>query len=122
MPPATSTDDLRNALQTLMDAVASNPSFSTQQSAQRGKLFFMWDFVSNTQKMLGDPNELRPSVPRGKNRKEIQSDVSGRCMFQDLLFNDTTGKLAMMTGGDQTEFDANVKEKSKHANEIIIEE
>ncbi|KAF4309330.1 hypothetical protein GTA08_BOTSDO02127 [Botryosphaeria dothidea] len=63
----------------------------------------MWDFVSKTLRLLESAG----------NNRETKSDVMQRSMFANILFNDTTGKLTMMTGGDSTEFNADVKAKSE---------
>jgi len=62
----------------------------------------MWDFVKNTLRMLS----------MSQNNTERKSEVMQRCMFANVLFSDTTGKLTLMCGGDTTEFGNDVKQKS----------
>ncbi|OJD37372.1 uncharacterized protein BKCO1_7000136 [Diplodia corticola] len=97
------TDDLRTSIQTLISAIEAQPEFPPQQAVRKGKVYFMWDFVNNTLRMLLASN----------NNRETKTDVMQRSLFANILFNDTTGKLTMLTGGDTTEFNADVKAKSE---------
>ncbi|KAL1648347.1 hypothetical protein SLS58_002100 [Diplodia intermedia] len=97
------TDNLRTSIQNLISAIEAQPEFAPQQAARKGKIYFMWDFVNNTLRML---------LAAGSNT-ETKSDVMQRSMFANILFNDSTGKLTMMTDGDASEFNADVKAKSE---------
>ncbi|KAB2580608.1 hypothetical protein BFW01_g3434 [Lasiodiplodia theobromae] len=97
------TEDLKTSIKSLISAIEAQPEFAGQHAARKGKIYFMWDFVTNTLRML----------EASANNREAKSDVMQRSMFANILFNDTTGKLTMMTGGDTSEFSADVKAKSE---------
>ncbi|GME65410.1 uncharacterized protein K452DRAFT_283614 [Neofusicoccum parvum] len=105
------TTALQSSLQSLISAIEAQPEFAAQESQRKGKVFFMWDFVSNTKRML-DNLHITPDSFAG-DKRETKSDVMQRAMFANILFNDTTGKLTAMCGGDTTEFNADVKAKSE---------
>ncbi|KAI9785248.1 MAG: hypothetical protein M1816_000496 [Peltula sp. TS41687] len=77
-------------------------------------IYFTWDFVQRSRHML---REL-PKVRRDQGQraaKEQFADAVGRCIFGKILINDTTGKLALMTGGDPSQpvdFGDEVKRKA----------
>ena len=60
---------------------------------------------------------------KGEEAAEEQwSDALQRCIFSKILINDTTGKLAIMTGGDPrnpVDFGQNVKDKAEVAVQAI---
>ncbi|KAH7057254.1 hypothetical protein B0J12DRAFT_653840 [Macrophomina phaseolina] len=98
-----SADALKDSIKSLISAIEAQPQFAQQQLSRSGKVYFMWDFVSSTLRMLESAG----------NDREAKSDVMQRSMFANILFNDTTGKLTQMTGGDSTEFSDDVKAKSE---------
>lgn len=78
-------------------------------------IFFLLDFIRNTRRMLQaiDAEKLRAedseSVAKAK-------DVTSRNMFTLVLVNDTTGKLALMTGGDPSnpvDFGDDIRQKAE---------
>ena len=76
-------------------------------------LFFIFDFIRNTRKELRaiDIQKLREGDAEAK--KQIV-DVIGRNGFTSALINDTSGRLAIMTGGDPgnpVDFGPEIKEK-----------
>lgn len=78
-------------------------------------LFFLFDFIRNTRKELRaiDVQRLREGDAEAK--KQI-IDVIGRNGFASALINDTSGRLAIMTGGDPgnpVDFGPDIKEKIK---------
>lgn len=78
-------------------------------------LFFLFDFIRNTRKELRaiDIQKLREGDTEAK--KQI-IDVIGRNEFTSALINDTSGRLAIMTGGDPgnpVDFGTDIKEKIK---------
>ena len=101
------TDDFKSSIHSLLSAVEAQPEFAQQQSQRKGKVYFMWDFVNSTLSML---------EAQGNNR-ETKMDIMQRSSFAKVLFNDTTGKLTLMTGGDTTDFSADVKAKAATVEE-----
>lgn len=78
-------------------------------------LFFLFDFIRNTRKELKsiDLDKLRAGDAESK--KQV-TDVMGRNSFTNVLINDTSGKLALLTGGDPgrpVDFGEEIKEKAK---------
>lgn len=78
-------------------------------------LFFLFDFIRNTRKELRgiDVQKLREGDPEAKKQ---MIDVIGRNGFASALINDTSGRLAIMTGGNPenpVDFGRDIKEKIK---------
>lgn len=78
-------------------------------------LFFLFDFIRNTRKELRaiDVQKLRDGDTEAKQQL---MDVMGRNGFTSALINDTSGKLAILTGGDPSnpvDFGPEIKEKIK---------
>lgn len=78
-------------------------------------LFFLLDFIRNTRRTLQaiDQEKLHAgdseSVAKAK-------DVTSRNMFTLVLVKDTSGKLALMTGGDPSDpidFGDDIREKAE---------
>lgn len=75
----------------------------------------MHDFVSRSKTMLNALDTSKLDAGNQQAKKELQ-DIHGRCMFTELLITDTTGKTAIMTGGDPRkpmDFGDDVREKVK---------
>ncbi|KAF2146335.1 uncharacterized protein K452DRAFT_283614 [Aplosporella prunicola CBS 121167] len=101
---------LKDSLKGLITALEAEQNFEQQEQMRSGKVFFMWDFVSNTARML---ENLHITPDRfAAEKAEQKSDIMQRCMFADVLFNDTTGKMTLMCSGDTTEFGQHVKRAS----------
>lgn len=86
-----------------------------QASQPHPTIFFLLDFIRNTRRMLQaiDAEKLgsgdSESVAKAK-------DVTSRNMFTLVLVNDTTGKLALMTGGDANnpvDFGDDIRQKAE---------
>ncbi|CDM31911.1 unnamed protein product [Penicillium roqueforti FM164] len=77
-------------------------------------IYFLYDFVRNSHNRLQavDPNKYAA----GDNAAKVAVDeIDGRNMFANTLVNDTTGKLAMLTGGDPSnpvDFGPQIKAKA----------
>ncbi|PKX91681.1 uncharacterized protein P174DRAFT_443658 [Aspergillus novofumigatus IBT 16806] len=83
-------------------------------------LFFLFDFVRNTHRELQeiDMDKFRAG---DANARSMAQDVLGRNNFTNTLVNDTTGKLALMTGGDPNnpvDFGEEIREKAKALVEV----
>ncbi|EED13859.1 conserved hypothetical protein [Talaromyces stipitatus ATCC 10500] len=81
----------------LLDSFESHPLM--QPPDTHPTLFFIFDFIRNTRKELRsiDINKLREGDSETK--KQVV-DVMGRNGFANALINDSTGRLAVLTGGD----------------------
>jgi hypothetical protein len=78
-------------------------------------IFFMFDFIRNTHNQLLsiDLDKLRTGDAEAKKQA---TDVVGRNQFTNILINDSTGKLALMTGGDPAnpvDFGPDIKTKAQ---------
>ncbi|KAF7156406.1 hypothetical protein CNMCM5623_010076 [Aspergillus felis] len=83
-------------------------------------LFFLFDFVRNTHRELQEIDMDKFLAGDADARSKAQ-DVLGRNNFTNILVNDTTGKLALMTGGDPTnpvDFGDDIREKAKALVEL----
>ncbi|KAF2280926.1 uncharacterized protein EI97DRAFT_463349, partial [Westerdykella ornata] len=116
MPPATVPRErlpaIRTANHTLIRSLESHPSFASQHSARRGKIYFIWDFAQRSEAMFKaliegtaapDTPATRGVVPpvevgsmTARQRRELENDAVGRCVMLHTLITDTTGMSAMM--------------------------
>ncbi|KAH1291792.1 hypothetical protein KXV81_005475 [Aspergillus fumigatus] len=83
-------------------------------------IFFLFDFVRNAHRELQgiDMDKFRAG---DANARRMAQDVLGRNNFTNALVNDTTGKLALMTGGDPNnpvDFGEDIREKAKALVEV----
>lgn len=83
-------------------------------------IFFVFDFIRNTHNALLaiDVDKLRRGDAEAKKQA---TDVISRNHFANLLINDTTGKLALMTGGDPrnpVDFGPDIKAKAQALLEV----
>ena len=98
-------------------ACRAAPPNSPPPLEEQNKVFFIWDFCSRSRHML---LQIDPEL-KGKEDQEVFKDVVGRCFFTEILINDTTGKLAMMTGerpGQNIDFGDEVREASKNIGKL----
>jgi len=103
--------DVSQSLSALMDAITRHPSWSAQAAQRRGKLYYMHDFVGNSKRMLEDAaNTPDPA--------DTRREVGMRCMFAQMLVNDDTGKLSLMTQDPRTEFTEEVKEMAQRCVDV----
>jgi hypothetical protein len=103
-PPA---PRLEAASKELISSLTAHPNFVTEQSARRGSVYFVWDFVCKTQRMLETWDGKFGAVSR---------DIMGRSLLANVLVNDTSGKRALICGEDPSnpvDFGADVKRKSQ---------
>ncbi|KAI9697601.1 MAG: hypothetical protein M1836_004551 [Candelina mexicana] len=114
--PSTATDnitDLNDKLTKLIRSLETHPGFTS--TPQNKTVYFMHDFVSRSQTMLNALDTSKLDAGDEQAKKDLQ-DIHGRCMFTELMVTDTTGKTAMMTGGDPSkplDFGEEAKEKVK---------
>lgn len=82
-------------------------------------IFFLMDFVRNTQRMLRniDADKFAAGDPAAR---DAAQEVLGRNQFASVLLNDSSGKLALMTGSDPTnpiDFGPDIKAKGRALSE-----
>ncbi|KAJ5800948.1 uncharacterized protein N7518_003016 [Penicillium psychrosexuale] len=77
-------------------------------------IYFLYDFVRNSHNQLKAVDAAKYAA--GDNAAKVAVDeIDGRNMFANTLINDTTGKLAMLTGGDPSnpvDFGPEIKAKA----------
>lgn len=105
-PPQPPAQTVSPSLSALLTAITQHPSWSAQAERRAGELYWMHNFVRAMQRMLDET----ASAP---DPAEARKDVGLRCVFQQVLFNDNTGKLALMTQDPNTEFTQEIKERAK---------
>ncbi|KAH8703753.1 hypothetical protein BGW36DRAFT_369939 [Talaromyces proteolyticus] len=97
----------------LLESFESHPLM--QPPDTHPTLFFLFDFIRNTHRQLKtiDIEKLSAGDDEAKNQV---TEVIGRNHFANVLINDTTGKLAMLTGGDPSnpvDFGPEIKRKAE---------
>lgn len=83
-------------------------------------LFFVFDFIRNTHRSLQSIDATAFQAGDAGARSAAQ-EVLSRNAFASTLVNDSSGKLALMTGGDpgqQVDFGERIREKVKGVVEI----
>lgn len=65
-------------------------------------LFFVFDFIRNTHRTLKSIDAEKFRTGDRDARAQAQ-EVMGRNAFANTLVGDTSGKLALLTGGDPTD-------------------
>ncbi|KAJ6009328.1 hypothetical protein N7499_005264 [Penicillium canescens] len=78
-------------------------------------IFFLYDFIRNTHNQLKGVDPAKFYAGDKASRDAVQ-EVIGRNGFAAMLTGDTTGKLAMLTGGDPAnpaDFGEDIKAKTK---------
>ncbi|KAL2009137.1 hypothetical protein VTN00DRAFT_7331 [Thermoascus crustaceus] len=97
----------------LLDSFEAHPLM--QPPNAHPTVFFLFDFVRNTHRTLKsiDAEKLRAGDSESRQKA---NDVIGRNHFTNILVNDSTGKLALMTGGDPqnpVDFGPDIKAKAQ---------
>lgn len=105
-------------LQELINSLASHPACQKAHAAappnqpppkdQQNKVYFMHDFCCRSRHML---LQIDPEL-KTKKAKEDFKDVYERCLFSEILVNDTSGKLSTLTEekpGEEIDFGPEVK-------------
>ncbi|KAI9856173.1 MAG: hypothetical protein M1824_005670 [Vezdaea acicularis] len=113
LPNKETLDNITSKLGEVIDAIEQHPKWTPPNPPKT--LFFTHDFIKRSHSMLQSLDEL----PSAAKKAETYNDVAGRCQLSELLITDTTGKTAMMTGGDPTQpidFGTAVKEKMAAVN------
>eukprot|EP00906_Rhabdomonas_costata_P027518 RCo039068 len=93
---------LNASIRALLSAIEAQPEFASQHNVRRGSVFYMWEFVSNTLRMLESEESDR----------EAKSDVVARSMFAKILFHDPS-TLCQVTGDAPTRFSTEVMNKAE---------
>lgn len=91
------------------------------QQGRNPTIYFTWDFVQRSRQMLRDLPKVQLEQGR-RAAKEQYSDAIQRTIFSKILINDTTGKLAIMTGGDPrnpVDFGDAVKQKAEEVERTL---
>lgn len=82
-------------------------------------IFFLLDFIRNTHRMLKD---IDAKFAAGDSAaRDAAQEVLGRNQFANVLINDTSGKLALMTGSDPTsplDLGPDIKAKARALTEV----
>lgn len=82
--------------------------------------FFLFDFIRNTHRLFKsiDAEKFQSSVREDRDKAQ---EVLERNQFANLLVSDTTGKLALMTGGDPrnpVDFGDEIRQRARALVEI----
>ncbi|KAJ5930426.1 hypothetical protein N7466_005919 [Penicillium verhagenii] len=99
-------------MEELIDAFESHPQ--VQPPNPHPTAFFLLDFIRNSHRMLKAVDADKYAA-RDPTAMETVKEVVGRNQFSNLLLNDTSGKLSLMTGGDPSnpiDFGADIKAKA----------
>ncbi|KAJ5377452.1 uncharacterized protein N7496_004861 [Penicillium cataractarum] len=102
----------------LIEAFEANPQITSP--VPNPTAFFLFDFVKNTYNTLQTIDAARYASGDRQALDAIQ-EVTGRNQFTSVLINDSSGKLALMTGGDPSrpfDFGATIKAKAKELADI----
>jgi hypothetical protein len=79
-------------------------------------LFFLFDFIRNTHKQLKSIDASKLREGGDADTQNSVAEVIGRNKFAKTLIEDTSGKLALLTGGDPgkpLDFGEEIREKAK---------
>ncbi|KAJ5639506.1 uncharacterized protein N7484_007368 [Penicillium longicatenatum] len=116
MASRTDPAQLEQKMAELIDAFESHPQ--VQPPNPHPTAFFLLDFVRNTHRMLKTVDAAKYAA--GDNdATETVKEVIGRNQFANLLLNDSSGKLSLMTGGDPSnpiDFGPDIKAKASALN------
>ncbi|KAJ5970657.1 uncharacterized protein N7479_000575 [Penicillium vulpinum] len=108
----TNLQELNAKMQALIDAFESHPG--CQPPNTHPTIFFLYDFVRNSHNQLKAVDAAKYAAGDSAAKAAVV-EVEGRNGFANILVNDTTGKLSMMTGGDPSnpaDFGAEIKAKA----------
>ncbi|KAJ5116204.1 hypothetical protein N7456_000552 [Penicillium angulare] len=109
--------EMDQQMQDLIDAFEAHPQ--VQPPSPHPTAFFLLDFVRNSHKMLKTVDHSK-YTSGDSSAAETVKEVVGRNQFSNLLLNDSSGKLSLMTGGDPSnpiDFGPQIKEKARILNE-----
>ncbi|KAJ5613762.1 hypothetical protein N7528_007416 [Penicillium herquei] len=101
----------------LIDAFESLPQ--VQPPNPHPTAFFLLDFIRNSHKMLKNVNAEQYASGDSAAHETVK-EVIGRNQFANLLLNDSSGKLSLMTGGDPSnpiDFGPDIKAKARSLTE-----
>ncbi|KAJ5624546.1 hypothetical protein N7510_000855 [Penicillium lagena] len=101
----------------LIDAFEAHPQI--QPPDTHPTLFFLLDFIRNTHRMLQEIDADK-FASGDKAAREAAQEVVGRNQFANVLINDSTGKLALMTGSDPSnpvDIGSDIKSKARALTE-----
>lgn len=91
-----------------------------QAPSPHPSIFFVFDFIRNTHRTLKAIDADKFRAGDADARQQAQ-EVLGRNQFALAIVNDTSGRLALMTGGDPAnpvDFGDEVREKARALTEV----
>lgn len=91
-----------------------------QPPAPNPSIFFVFDFIRNTHRNLKGIDADKFRSGDGEARQQAQ-EVLERNQFAYTIVSDTSGKLALMTGGDPrnpVDFGDTIREKARALTEV----
>ncbi|KAJ5668252.1 uncharacterized protein N7477_006822 [Penicillium maclennaniae] len=101
----------------LLEAFEDHPQM--QPPVTHPTVYFLMDFVRNTQKELKGIDAEKYAAGDQAAREQVL-EVVGRNQFTYVLLNDSSGKVSVMTGSDPNnpvDFGANIKAKARALTE-----
>ncbi|KAJ5998870.1 hypothetical protein N7451_006680 [Penicillium sp. IBT 35674x] len=107
---------LEQKMAELIDAFESHPQ--VQPPNPHPTAFFLLDFIRNSHRMLKTVDAAKYAAG-DSSAQETVKEVVGRNQFANLLLNDSSGKLSLMTGGDPSnpvDFGPEIKAKADALN------
>ncbi|KAI9882191.1 MAG: hypothetical protein M1823_006061 [Watsoniomyces obsoletus] len=121
LPEQAVIDKCIDKLGDLIEALESHPLFTPPKP--QATLYYMWDFVNRNRHLMRELPKVKEE--QGQQAAERQwSDAVGRCVFAKILINDTSGKLALMTGADPSnplDFGDDVKKEADELEGVLPE-
>ncbi|KAJ5114733.1 hypothetical protein NUU61_000492 [Penicillium alfredii] len=111
-------DKIDGQMVELIDAFESHPQI--QPPNTHPTVFFLLDFIRNTHRMLKDVDPAKFAAGDSGARNAAQ-EILGRNQFANVLVNDSSGKLALMTGSDPNnpvDLGPEIKAKARALTEV----
>ncbi|CAG8373306.1 unnamed protein product [Penicillium salamii] len=90
-------EQLNTKMQAVLDAFEAHPECSPPDT--NPSIYFCYDFIRNTYNQLKQIDAAKYAAGDNATKAAVQ-EITGRNAFASVLVNDTSGKMAMMTGGN----------------------
>ncbi|CAG8231095.1 unnamed protein product [Penicillium salamii] len=90
-------EELNTKMQAVLDAFEAHPECSPPNT--NPTIYFVYDFIRNTYNQLKQIDAAKYAAGDNATDAAVR-EIVGRNAFASVLINDTSGKMAMMTGGD----------------------
>ncbi|KAJ5692377.1 hypothetical protein N7462_001800 [Penicillium macrosclerotiorum] len=90
-------ESLDKKMQAVLDAFEAHPLL--QPPTPHPTVFFLADFIRNSHKTLKEVDAEKYASGDKESASNVQ-EVVGRNQFAGVLVNDSSGKLALLTGSD----------------------